>query len=148
MSLLRKFLKGTVEKNAARIFGRVFWPPCAAVVMAEGENNDILALNVGGKYELPGGIINYGEDMREAAEREAREETGFDVEIGDLLDVRVNDSNGSIMFFFEGKVIGGEKSGSWEGQPEFIDKHEIEKKVWRLEHSHVHEYLFPGEPSN
>jgi len=22
---------------------------------------------------------------------------------------------------------------------------EIEEKVWKLEHSHVHEYLFPGE---
>jgi 8-oxo-dGTP pyrophosphatase MutT (NUDIX family) len=114
--------------------------------MAEGDHDDILALDTGGHYELPGGIVNYGEEPREAAEREVLEETGFDVEIGDLLDIRVSDSNGSIMYFFEGKVVGGEKEGSWEGDPEFVDKKKkMEEKVWRLEHSHVHEYLFPEE---
>lgn len=143
--ILRKFLKGYVEKYGARFFGRIFWPPTASVVMAEGENDDILALDAGGHYELPGGIIDFGEDMRDAARREAKEETGFDVEVGDLMDVRVNDTNGSIMFFFDGKVVGGEAEGSWEGEPEFIDKNEIKEKVWRLEHSHIHEYLFPEE---
>lgn len=143
--LLRKLLKGKVERNAARLFGRVFWPPTASVVMAEGNHDDILALDTGRHYELPGGIVNYGEEPREAAEREVLEETGFDVEIGDLLDIRVSDSNGSIMYFFEGRVVGGEKEGSWEGDPEFVDKKKMEEKVWRLEHSHVHEYLFPEE---
>lgn len=145
MKLLRKFLKGTIETNAARIFGRVFWPPCASAIMAEGEHDDILALNAGEHYELPGGIIDQGEDMKEAAKREAKEETGFDVEVGDLMDIRVSDNTGSIQFFFEGKVVGGDPKGSWEGEPEFIPKEEIEDKVWRLEHSHIHEYLFPRE---
>ena len=143
MSLVRKLLKHGLERNVARVFGRLLWPPVSAVVMADGDHEDILTLRVDDRHELPGGIVNFGEDPKQAAEREAKEETGFDVEVLDLLDVRVNDINGSIMFFFHGKVTGGEASGSWEGEPEFVEKEVIEDKVWRLEHSHIHEYLFP-----
>lgn len=141
--VFRRFLKAYVERYGAKFFGKFFWPPCASAIMAEGEHDDILALNTGDHYELPGGIIDQGEDMREAARREAKEETGFEVEVGDLLDIRVSDTTGSIQFFFEGKVVGGEPNGSWEGKPEFIEKDRMKEKVWRLEHSHVHEYLFP-----
>jgi 8-oxo-dGTP diphosphatase len=40
-----------------------------------------------GVYELPGGHIDYGEDMREGLAREIMEELGMHVEIGDVLDV-------------------------------------------------------------
>lgn len=141
--ILRKIVKNYVERYGATILGDLLWPPVSSAVLAEGEHDDILALDTGDHYELPGGLINSGEDMREAAEREVLEETGFNVEIGDLLDVRVGDQTGGITFFFEGKVVSGEKDGSWEGRPEFIDKEEMKDKMWKLEHSHVHEYLFP-----
>ncbi len=143
--LIRKFLKGYAEGFAAKVIGRVFWPPVSVAVLAHGDNDDILALHNGDNYELPGGLVNQGEDLRETAERELKEETGFDAEIGDLLDVRVGDRYGNIEFFFEAHVTGGEKSGSWEGEPEFISQQEISDRVWKLEHSHVHEYLFPEE---
>jgi len=140
----RSFLKQGVEPLLTKTIGRYFWPPLSVAVLAEGENNDILALDVGRHYSLPGGLINSGEDPRTAARREAKEETGVEVKIGELLDIRTSsEDKPGIHFFFRGKVIEGNKNGSWEGEPEFVDKEEISEKVWKLEHSHIHEYLFP-----
>jgi 8-oxo-dGTP diphosphatase len=40
-----------------------------------------------GQWSIPGGVLEVGEMVREAAVREAREETGLVVEPGDLLGV-------------------------------------------------------------
>lgn len=143
MDRIRKFIKGPFERILlTRIIGKLLWAPLSVAVLAEGEHGDYLTLEMGGRHELPGGLVNSGEDLREAVKREAKEETGFDVEVGDLLDIH---NHGGITFFFHGKVVGGEKSGSWEGEPEFVKKEEMKGKAWRLEHSHVHEYLFPED---
>lgn len=41
-----------------------------------------------GKYDLPGGHIEAGETMKEVMIREVKEETGVDVQVGELLGVR------------------------------------------------------------
>lgn len=43
-----------------------------------------------GLWSIPGGMVELGEEVREAAKREAKEETGIDVEIDKLLDVLDN----------------------------------------------------------
>ena len=40
-----------------------------------------------GEWSLPGGVVEIGETLRAAAEREALEETGLVVEAGDVLEV-------------------------------------------------------------
>jgi 8-oxo-dGTP pyrophosphatase MutT (NUDIX family) len=138
------FIKKYPEKYLARLFSRIFWPPPSVTVLVHGENEDILVLNLDGEYRLPGGLIDSGEDPREAAKREVLEETGFEIDLHNILDVRTHDKGG-FTIFFEADVKEGEKSGSWEGQPEFVPKEEVREKVWALHHSHIHEYLFPED---
>jgi len=56
------------------------------------ENSRVLLVKrahppIQGQWSIPGGVLEVGEPLREAAVREAREETGLIVEPGDLLGV-------------------------------------------------------------
>jgi len=45
------------------------------------------ARNERGRWEFPGGAVEFGEGLEEALIREVREEYGFEIEISGLLDV-------------------------------------------------------------
>ena len=45
------------------------------------------ARNESGKWEFPGGAVEFGETLEHALMREVREEYGFDIVIDELLDV-------------------------------------------------------------
>lgn len=62
---------------------------CAGAVVRDAEGRVLLVLRANepsrGVWSVPGGRIEAGESARDAAAREVREETGLDVEVGELL---------------------------------------------------------------
>ena len=63
----------------------------AAIINKEGKlfitKRGPKAKNERGKWEIPGGSVEFGETLREAVVREINEENGFDIEVVSLLDV-------------------------------------------------------------
>jgi ADP-ribose pyrophosphatase YjhB (NUDIX family) len=69
-----------------------------------------------GKYDILGGFLKYGESPKDGAKREILEETGFEIEIFDLLGVYMGeyDFQGeevpTLNFVYVGRVSGGHKN--------------------------------------
>lgn len=90
-------------------------PKVTVCVVIVQEGRVLLGLRImepqRGKWCLPGGFMDYGEQVRAAAAREAKEETGLEVEVGALLTLTDWDDPLSgkkgIALSFEAMVIGG-----------------------------------------
>lgn len=64
-----------------------------------------------GKWSIPAGFVDRGEDPQETAVREALEETNLIVEIQELIDVYYNAVSGpgaSIFILYRARLLGGE----------------------------------------
>jgi 8-oxo-dGTP diphosphatase len=77
-----------------------------------------------GLWSIPGGLVELGESVRETARRETMEETGIEVEVGELLgvfDSPTYDEKGRLRFHyilidFSARPVGGSLKGSSEIQ--------------------------------
>jgi 8-oxo-dGTP diphosphatase len=104
------------ERRTCEACGFVhFQDPKVAAVVFITQNGAVLLVRravdpEGGKWALPAGFIDYGEDPQAAAKREVREETGLEVRITRLIDVLgpMPDSGAaSILILYEAAVTGG-----------------------------------------
>ena len=78
----------------------------AAIVL--NERNEILLIK-GPKrgWEMPGGVVEEGESLKNAAIRETKEESGIDIEVTKFCGVFQNVSQSICNTLFLGRPIGG-----------------------------------------
>jgi ADP-ribose pyrophosphatase YjhB (NUDIX family) len=89
-------------------------PKVAAAVLVEQDGRVLLVRRANepfrGKWTLPAGFVNGGEDPAEAAERECLEETGLRVRARRVLDVisgREHERGADFIILYEAEIISG-----------------------------------------
>jgi len=95
---LRRVTRGGRERPACERCGFLFFanPGIGAACVIRNAGGRVLLVQRGprqfgaGRWGFPCGFVEWGEDVREAAAREALEEAGVEVEIGDPVQVASN----------------------------------------------------------
>lgn len=89
--------------------------PIVGVGVAIVDDDHLLLIKRGkepgkGLWAVPGGKVDHGETLQEAARREVTEETGLEVDIGEIVWVgeSITDHAHLVLIDFRGTVSGGE----------------------------------------
>jgi len=80
----------------------------ALVLIRRGDRILLVRQSYGRQYwSLPGGVMEQGESVEEAAIREVKEEAGLDVRLRRLVGLYTNPEENALVVTFEGEIIGG-----------------------------------------
>ena len=98
-----------VCSNCGRV---VYYDPKVSTVCVVAREGEVLFIKRGnepgyGLWSLPGGYVDRGEVVEEAAVREVLEETGLEVEVGGLLGVFSEAGRPVILVAYEAHECGG-----------------------------------------
>jgi ADP-ribose pyrophosphatase YjhB (NUDIX family) len=97
-----------------------------------------------GKWVFPGGYVDRGEEVRAAAIREAREETGLDVRLDDLIDIYSYAGRVPVIVVYAATMIGGMLACDEEGlEARFFEPDAIpwEELAFRSTHEALLEFI-------
>lgn len=98
----------------------------AYVLIYDEEKDQVLTVLNEKYWTLPGGKREYAETLQQAAIREAKEESGYDVEVGGIVHVSekfFEENNHHALFVtFRGQIVGGSVDTS---------DSEIQKVEWK-----------------
>lgn len=85
-----------------------------AFIYKEDEKKILMVNNKGGGWSLPGGAVEQGETLEQAVIREAKEETGLTIEVGEIIAVNEaifkEKGHHALFITFKAKIIEGEIS--------------------------------------
>ena len=105
---------GDPERLACAVCGFVFYlgPKLVAGAIFELDGKIVLIqrdIEPGyGKWTFPGGFVERGERAESAAEREALEESGLEIEVGHILGLYTYEGEVPAIAVFAARVLGGE----------------------------------------
>lgn len=109
--------------------GLIFRPSVYGVAVKDGK---VLLSKQYDGYDFPGGGVDKGETVHDALVREYKEETGFDIRVGDMMwyqDMFYHNPDvpdafwQCLMFYYRCEIVGGEPSvaGAMPDEQQYID---------------------------
>lgn len=118
----------------------------AAAIVINDANELLLIRGPKRGWEMPGGIVEVGESLKETAIRETKEESGIDIEVVSFCGIFQNVSDSICNTLFLAKPIGGELTTSAESlEVGFFPVNEALDKVTFLNFRQRIEYCLQPE---
>ncbi len=110
-------------------------PPLACVALIIENNNRYLVIErANDSCVFPGGFMRWYEEPHQAARREGKEETGFNIQIEDFVGYQPYVSRSlflpsNLTLIYRATIAGGAMHTSFEGRPRWLPEEEIRKRL-------------------